>query len=113
MAYHCGKECESTPLFRAPRSSVGAGSAARACLLEMLTEGCRTYPHLEKSADLVKQQHNEWVVASATCHRYEILVLDGLDLQTSHSLMRAGVDAHRIHVPNLPDYDTLLDRSTH
>ena len=63
--------------------------------------------------DPIKQQHNAWIVASAACHQHAILVLDGLDLRTSHDLMRSSVSVERIHIPNRPDYDALIERSSH
>ena len=70
----------------------------------------RRYPHVERSQDPVKRSHNDWVVASALEHGTDVLVLDGLDLNTTSLLIRAGVPYDAIHVPNRPDFDALMKR---
>jgi hypothetical protein len=73
-------------------------------------DGRRRYPHVERSQDPVKRSHNDWVVASALEHGTDVLVLDGLDLNTTSLLIRAGVPYDAIHVPNRPDFDALMKR---
>ena len=38
------------------------------------------------------------------------MFLDGLDLNTSNTLHEGGIRLARMHVPNRPDYDALLER---
>ena len=73
-------------------------------------DGRRRYNHVERSQDPVKRSHNDWVVASALEHGTDVLVLDGLDLNTTSLLIRAGVPYDAIHVPNRPDFDALMKR---
>ena len=73
-------------------------------------DGRRRYPHVERARDPVKRSHNDWVVASAVEHGSDVLILDGLDLNTTTLLIRAGVASDAIHVPNRPDFDALMKR---
>ena len=68
----------------------------------------RRYKHLAKQEDLSKVAHNEWVLCSALRHRGEVLLLDGVDLNTTTRLIAAGIDPAAIHVPNRSDFDAIL-----
>jgi hypothetical protein len=69
----------------------------------------RRYRHLAKREDVSKVLHNEWVVCSALRHRgSDVLLLDGVDLNTTSKLIAAGIDPESIHVPNRSDFDAIL-----
>lgn len=93
---------------------VGQGSAA---LLKQIedTDGAaksvsleRRYKHVAKLCDLQKRRHNLWVLDSACYHRAHCLVLDGLNLFTTKTLINGGIPAQLIHVPNKSDYDAIV-----
>ena len=74
--------------------------------------GERRYPHLERAANAVKQQHNAWVLEAAVRNGGDVVALDGVDLNTCNILVRGGVAAARIHVPNRPDFDAIVSRQS-
>ena len=55
--------------------------------------GERRYPHVERAANAVKQQHNAWVLEAAVRNGGEVVALDGVDLNTCGILVRGGVAA--------------------
>lgn len=73
-------------------------------------DGRRRYPHSRQTRDPVKIAHNAWVCAAALEHGGDVMVLDGLDLNTTARLVASGVPPERIHVPNGPDFDALMKR---
>jgi hypothetical protein len=68
----------------------------------------RRYKHVAKLNDSQKRCHNSWVLSSARAHQSHCLVLDGLNLFTSQTLIKGGIPVHHIHVPNKADYDAIL-----
>lgn len=70
--------------------------------------GERRYPHIERSKNAVKRQHNGWVLDAALKNGGDVVVLDGLDLNTCGILARGGVAPARVHVPNRPDFDAIV-----
>jgi hypothetical protein len=74
--------------------------------------GERRYPHIERAANAVKQQHNAWVLEAAIRNGGDVVALDGVDLNTCGILVRGGVAAARIHVPNRPDFDAIVSRQS-
>ena len=71
----------------------------------------RRYKHISKLGDSQKLRHNTWVLCSARTHDAHCLVLDGVNLFTTKTLIEGGIPAWRIHVPNKPDYDAIVAAS--
>ena len=67
---------------------------------------------MERAANAVKQQHNAWVLEAAVRNGGDVVALDGVDLNTCGILVRGGVAAARIHVPNRPDFDAIVSRES-
>ena len=68
----------------------------------------RRYKHIAKLGDSQKQRHNLWVLGSARAHQAHCLVLDGLNLFTTKTLIDGGIPVRCIHVPNKSDYDAII-----
>lgn len=71
----------------------------------------RRYRHISKLGDSQKLRHNTWVLCSARAHESHCLVLDGVNLFTTRTLIEGGIASWRIHVPNKSDYDTIAAAS--
>jgi len=71
----------------------------------------RRYKHVSKLSDTTKLRHNEWVLRSARAHQAHCLVLDGVNLLTTKTLISGGIPAWCIHVPNKADYDAIVAAS--
>ena len=69
------------------------------------------YPHISKQHDAAKATHNSWILESALRHSSGVLILDGIDLNTTRTLLRGGVDMRRVHVPNRLDFDSIVRQS--
>ena len=67
---------------------------------------------MERAANAVKQQHNAWVLEAAVRNGGDVVALDGVDLNTCGILVRGGVAAARLHVPNRPDFDAIVSRES-
>jgi len=69
----------------------------------------RLYKHAEKQACLDKSAHNDWVTQAAyTNMPAAVVVLDGVDLNTTQTLIAAGIPCEAIHVPNRSDFDAIV-----
>ena len=71
----------------------------------------RRYKHICKLSDSQKLRHNSWVLGSARARQAHCLVLDGVNLFTTKTLIDGGIPASRIHVPNKSDYDAIIASS--
>jgi hypothetical protein len=71
----------------------------------------RRYKHISKLSDSQKLRHNQWVLRSARTHESHCLVLDGVNLFTTRTLIEGGIASWRIHVPNKSDYDAIVSAS--
>ena len=74
--------------------------------------GERRYPHVERAANAVKQQHNAWVLEAAVRNGGDVVALDGVDLNTCGILVRGGVAAARSRAPNRPDFAAIVSRES-